>query len=695
VGDRSSGGGPQFDEEGRGGACLVLVDTVDGVWHLVDLLLGGIDHTADHDQLFGGVVLEDEGEGAIGLDHVLLLTTVRRLFELATTEDARVLLEHIVLGFVLFLLLVMTTAAHHALELFVLLFGLVASDGGDTLFGDLDGALVDELVQVHFVLATLTHVVVGFEFGIVLGGEGVATFVRAGVSLFLGFAIVVVDTLFAHSREVSPQGVEHIGDALFAERTTDVDLVLDLEFGQLNVDATMRVFVGLLQQFFQLNAILQVQFLHFGQTVLVLGHDGVEGHFALFRGQADDLDQFVFVVLESSFRFQHFDRLHLLRAQRVEFGGLGGETTTHLRSPRGLQLQTADQDHLGVVGDGVLREDLSDLVLGLLGHPLIDLTTALLRLLGEGAMGDGGTERGLDVSDELLLSASGLGDEQTGHDVDLGGALGLTSAVLSIDGSLEVADQRFYHLLADFERKRATDHATDLSFGVSASALDQTDQTELDGQRGDDDVLVVAFLFALLVQTGGQSDVGVVDLLEYGVARFAFVIFASQITTAFVRERRLLVFHIGVSAELLVVVVAHAGVSVVSSVFLVHIVVIFVVVVVFVAFFIVFVHTAEDSFEIAGALIAIEHTFATDLVDVVVDVVVQIVRTEHFAAVLTAHLHGAVTLAVLFALLVAIEQAIETVAVVEVGGVGHGQAESDQDQATHLFGYWYIPSSSG
>jgi hypothetical protein len=52
-------------------------------------------------------------------------------------------------------------------------------------------------------------------------------------------------------------------------------------------------------------------------------------------------------------------------------------------------------------------------------------------------------------------------------------------------------------------------------------------------------------------------------------------------------------------------------------------------------------------------------------------------------------------LAVLFALLVAIEQAIETVAVVEVGGVGHGQAESDQDQATHLFGYWYIPSSSG
>jgi len=463
-----------------------------------------------------------------------------------------------------------------------------------------------------------------------------------------------------------------------------------------------------------------MQFLHFGQTVLVLGYDGVQGHLALFRWQADDLDQLVFVVLEFAFDLQHFDGLRLPRVQRVELGRLGGDMTTDLGAPRGLQFQTVDQDHLGIVGDGVLRADLVDLVLRLGRHPLIDLTTALLRLMRERALFDRGTEHFVHVLDEVLLSAGGLGDEQTGHDIDLG-LLRLAGAVLRVAGGfLEVTDQRFHHVLAGFQGERTTDDATELTFGDTASALDQTDATELDGQRGDDDVLIVAFQLALLVQTGGQTDVGVVDLLQYGLTGLGFVIFATELTTATFFVHRLLVIHIvGVSALLtvllatagghivfivvllrvlsaellLLVIVAHLGVSV-AAVFVVHTILVFVivfvvVVVVLVALFIVLVVHATLEL-IAGALLLLiataeRRTSATHLVHLVV----QIVRSEHIFFAVVFLLLSAVLLTVLLAVLLTarfalFQHAVETVAVVEVGGIGHGQAESDQDQATHL-----------
>jgi len=223
---------------------LILVDTVDGLWHVVDLLLGGIDHAADHDDLFGRVVLEDEGESAIGLDHVLLSLLTLLSFEVTTTtEHARVLLEHI-LGFeialTLLVLLLMTTSVRFVLIFFAFL--LVASDGRDSLFGDLDGALMDELVQMDLGLAGL-----GFVLGSVLAERITSVRIVGAVSLFLRFVLVRTDTLFGHSREIGPQRIEHIGDALFAQRTTHIDLMFDLEFGQLNVNATMRMLVGLLQ----------------------------------------------------------------------------------------------------------------------------------------------------------------------------------------------------------------------------------------------------------------------------------------------------------------------------------------------------------------------------------------------------------------------------------------------------------------
>jgi len=78
--------------------------------------------------------------------------------------------------------------------------------------------------------------------------------------------------------------------------------VFDLEFGQLNSDVASAT-IGGLQKLFQLDAVLQVQFLHFGQTVLLLWHDHVQGQLLLLSRKTNDFNQFIFVVLEATFGF--------------------------------------------------------------------------------------------------------------------------------------------------------------------------------------------------------------------------------------------------------------------------------------------------------------------------------------------------------------------------------------------------------
>jgi len=181
--------------------------------------------------------------------------------------------------------------------------------------------------------------------------------------------------------------------------------VFDLEFGQLNSDVASAT-IGGLQKLFQLDAVLQVQFLNFGQTVLLLGHDDVQGQLLLLSWKAND-------------GFHNLDDFHGLLVQWVELG-LFCDVSAHLRSPVGFDGHGVDQDHFGVVGDGVLRNDAVEFVLSPLRDPLVDDLTALLGLAMEVALFNVGTEGILDQLHEGLLSRGGLVDEDTSDGFDLG-----------------------------------------------------------------------------------------------------------------------------------------------------------------------------------------------------------------------------------------------------------------------------------
>jgi len=123
-----------------GAVFLKLIDGIDRLVDVVDFLLGGIDDATDEDQLVGWVVFDDESEGAVGLDDLL----ASRFADIESGD----LVERVQI------LIVVQTAQSAELGAFVLfeVVHLVAGTGrgGDAVLGDLDGRLVDELVQVQF-----------------------------------------------------------------------------------------------------------------------------------------------------------------------------------------------------------------------------------------------------------------------------------------------------------------------------------------------------------------------------------------------------------------------------------------------------------------------------------------------------------------------------------------------------------------
>lgn len=103
--------------------------------------------------------------------------------------------------------------------------------------------------------------------------------------------------LAADAREVGLVAVESVLDALLDEGLLGVQLVLDLDLGQLHLHVLLLL-VADVQDFFQLLTVLDLLLLDLGQTVLLLGHDDVHGELLLLSGDTDDLDLFIFVVVE-------------------------------------------------------------------------------------------------------------------------------------------------------------------------------------------------------------------------------------------------------------------------------------------------------------------------------------------------------------------------------------------------------------
>lgn len=477
--------------------CLFLVDTVNGTVLVLLVLLVGllttIDDTSNQNDLVAWVVLDGEGESAVGLDLVLSLLDLV-LTELVLTilvVLVVVLAVHVILV-VLSLLLVLL--GQLLLDLFLdVLIGLTLVVGrSDALFGDLDGGLVDELVQVDL-------------------------FARLLLLLLL-----VVDV-----GEVSLVVVESVLDTLLLQGLFGVQFVLGLELGQLH-SHLLLLLVAVVQQFLQLLAVLDLLFLHLSQTILILGHDDVQGQFLLLGWDTDNLHLVIFVVVEQTLALDGLALFWLLVAQWEEVGDFGDLVLGKLLSPFGLQLQSVDCDHFGVVSDSIAGHNLVQLVVGLGRHQLVDLLTALLRGVFEWALFNLTTQAVLNGLLELLLRWGLLVHDDRGWHIDfsvlLAVLLARTLGLLDVVGSLQGADQSGVGLLALLVVHSSALDALDLSFGGSLGALLQSGQSDLDCGWGDNGVLVVAFLLGLFVQFSGQLAVWLFQLLQKVVVWLALLV---------------------------------------------------------------------------------------------------------------------------------------------------------------------------
>lgn len=646
----------------------MLVDAVQGLLPLALLtvsrvllgLLGGVDHATDQDDLVARVVLEGEGEGAVGLDLLLFSVLLRRfvllvfLFvvvlrrelaavavqtRLAALVLAEVLVEDIL---VLELALVILLLLLVILVVFLVLFGLVltvlalvlrfvlarlSAGGADSLFVDLDGSLMDQLVDVQFLLSLLV------------------------VLLVLMLLLLAVD-----SAQVGLVGVEHILDSLFAQRLLGVQFVLDLELGQLNADVFLLLF-GLFQQLFQLLSVLDLSFLHLVQTVLVLGHDHVQGQFLLLSGQTDHLQLLVFVIIESALALEHLDGLRLLATQRVESSLARLLLLTELTSPTSFHLGRVDHDQFGVLGDGVLRNGLLQFVLGLLGDVAIDLLTALLGLTLEVAFLHLDVQAGLDGLDELALGLVALVDHDGGGRLHFG--LLLLSGLLALNGilALEALLEGGVGLTDLVLVQTCAGDALQLAFGLSASSPLNGGQSQLERGRRDDGVLVVVLLLGLLVQFGGQLDVGLFQFLEqlvFGLALVALLLLATALLLA-------------------LLVVVGSGVLIVLFVVLLLLLLTLALIIVLVAFLLVIVVV-----QVQASVSLTARTLLTLLVVFVFLVVLLVLFIDEIAELLLAT-RAAIALLLLLALQIA-QQTLELATVGNgLAGESHGQAQGDQE----------------
>lgn len=504
-----------------------MVHTVEGLLSLLALdvlfgFLGGIDNATDHDDLVAWVVFQSEGESAIGPDASLLTILVLALFvlvlvllillvlvttiaALALAALTLTLAENLVEGFltlhllVVVLLFLVVFLVIFILILFLILFGVLLAlgsllaGGADSLFVNPDGGLMDELVDVQLMLALLVTFLLVLLLLIAL-----SVLLSATTALLLLFLLL----LSIDSAQVSLIGVEHILNALFAQGLLGIQFVLDLELGQLQVDLLLLLF-GLFQQLFQLLTILDLGLLNLVQTVLVLGHDHEQGHFLLLSGHTDDLQLLIFVIVELALSLHDLDAFGLLASQWVEWCLSGLLLLTELASPKSLDLSSVDNNHLGVLGDGVLWHDLSQFLVGLLGHITVDLLTALLWLALEVALFDLGVQAGLHGLDELLLSAVALVDHDGGGGLDLRLLL-LSILALDVALSLEALLESSVGMTALLLAQSSASDALQLAPCSATSTTLNGGQSQLEGSWGDNGVLVVVLLFGLLVQPGSQ-----------------------------------------------------------------------------------------------------------------------------------------------------------------------------------------------
>lgn len=146
---------------------------------------------------------------------------------------------------------------------------------------------MDELVHVQLLLALFLILVLLVLLFLVL----------LAVLLTATALLLLLLLLTSDSRQVAFVSIEDILHALFAQGLLGVDLVLDLELGQLQFDLFLLLF-GLFQQLFQLLAVLDLRFLDLVQAILVFRDDDVHGQLLLLSGDTNDLHLLVFVVVE-------------------------------------------------------------------------------------------------------------------------------------------------------------------------------------------------------------------------------------------------------------------------------------------------------------------------------------------------------------------------------------------------------------
>jgi hypothetical protein len=351
-----------------------------------------------------------------------------------------------------------------------------------------------------------------------------------------------------------------------------------------------------------------------------------------------------------------------LASQRVEAALFGGLLLTELTSPLSVQLGGVDHDHLGVLGDGVLRHDALQFLMRLLGDVTVDLLTALLRLALEVALLDLNVQASLDGLDELVLGLVALVDDDGRGGLDLG-FLVLSGLLLERVLALEALLESGVGLTILVLVQTGADDALELTFGVTASAALNGGQSQLESGRRDDGIFVVVFVLGLLVQLGGQLGIGLFEFLQQLETRLALA--ALLLTTA------LLLLLAATLALELVLLILFLFVQLVVLLFLA---VVFGLVIVQVQAAVALI--AARALTVALALLLLVVVIFILVLVLVLVIIVQVVQGQALTTVATLFL------AALLLLLQGADQTVETVAA-RVTCAGDGQAKSDQDEETH------------
>lgn len=282
--------------------------------------LTSVDNATDQDDLIARLVFDGESEGSVGLNLSLgSLLTVFGIF--LTVNRFLLVLFSVVLTASLVLIL-------DLVDLFLDLVDRRTRIGrADSLLGDLDGGLMNQFVQMQVLSFSL---------------------------------LLLLLVLLANTREIGLIAIEGVANALFQQGLLGIQFGANLDLGQLYAGVLFTLIANV-QQLFQLLSILDLLLLDSSQTVLLFGHDHVDGELLTLSRDTDNLQLLVFVVVEFALALDGLALFRLLASQREESSGFGDLLLTELTSPFGLHLESADRHHFRVIRDGVLGNDVLDL----------------------------------------------------------------------------------------------------------------------------------------------------------------------------------------------------------------------------------------------------------------------------------------------------------------------------------------------